>query len=206
MTHEPCSIAFFLHSPSRGGAQIIFLRLAKAMAEAGHRVAIVCQVGADHEVAERSPLVEYHFLDAPKVRQSIVPLARFCREWQADVLISALLHNNLCAILSKFLAFGATKVVVTEHAPIAQLIESNGWNKWLLCAAIRVLYTYADAVVAVSQGVLDEVRQLAPNMQLSRLVYNPIIDDDRLERCGRPVATTRSVRHFVPLLALAECP
>jgi glycosyltransferase involved in cell wall biosynthesis len=187
MTNSKKSVALLLHSPSRGGAQIAFIRLAKALAAAGYRVAIVCQVGTLHEVAERSPLIEYHFLNAPRVRHAILPLMKFCKEWKADIVISALLHTNLCAILTKMLSLGSFRVVVTEHAPLKNLIASNRWNYSLLSRAIRFFYRRADAVIAVSQGVLDEVLHIAPGVRLSRVVYNPIIDNEVVKLSELPI-------------------
>lgn len=183
------SVALFTHSLSGGGVQIAFVRLAEELADAGYRVAIVCQVAADATIAIPEAKFEVHILDTPHVRQIIRPFSKFTREWHPDVVISSLPHNNIMMIVTKLLSFSNWKLIITEHGPLNNLIEfSNDVRFRVLPYVIPFLYPFADATVAVSKGIADELRQFAPRITRLAVIYNPIVP--RREAIAAPPVRT----------------
>ena len=170
------SVVLFTHSLSGGGVQIAFVRLAEELADTGYRVAIVCQVAAEATVAMPQAKFEVHVLGTPHVRQLIRPFLKFTKEWRPDVVISSLPHNNIMMIITKLLSFSNWKLIITEHGPLTNLIEfSNDVRFKVLPYVIPVLYPFADAVVAVSRGIADELRRFAPRISRLVVIYNPIV-------------------------------
>jgi glycosyltransferase involved in cell wall biosynthesis len=175
------SILMFLPSVAIGGAEVALVRLAGAFAAAGHRVAIAVQTAATGESIAIPPTVELVVLGIRHTRASPFALARFAVRWQADAIIAALPHNNVAAIVAGKIAgirYGRHLcVVVTEHAPVAQLIAAHkGLRYRMLPLLQRLLYPMADAVVCASSGVAAELRAALPMRTVVRTIFNPIVE------------------------------
>lgn len=188
------SVVLFTHSLSGGGVQIAFVRLAEELADAGYRVAIVCQVAAEVSVTVPREKFEVYILDTPHVRQLIRPFLKFTKEWRPDVVISSLPHNNIMMIITKILSLSNWKLIITEHGPLSDLIGFSSDVRFkVLPYVIPVLYPFADAVVAVSKGIADELRRFAPRISRLVVIYNPIVQKRvsaaLLDEQGRAVVT-----------------
>jgi glycosyltransferase involved in cell wall biosynthesis len=172
------SIAFFLHTLDVGGLQLTLLRLAMQLRRLGFQVCIVVQKPGG-ELASRVPKeIEIVSIDAPRTMFSVVPLARFLRKRRPQVLVSGLIHGNLAVVLAARMV-GGIKTLLTEHAPPRSLIAAYGnWRFRVLPPLIRRLYPYADAVVAVSRGVREELLSMLPGGISVDLIYNPVVPDD----------------------------
>lgn len=191
----PISIAFFLPTIAIGGAEIAMLRLAEAFGGAGHRVVLVVQHAADGPVLPLPPGVEFVLLGAPRTSTTPFALARFARRWQADVLISALSHNNLAAIVAGMIARGFYRrrlhVVVTEHAPLGALIEAHkGIRYRLLPCLVKLLYPRAGAVVCASHGIAAEFESLLGKRARVTTVYNPVVKASCASYSNHPAAAS----------------
>jgi glycosyltransferase involved in cell wall biosynthesis len=175
---RPRSVAVLIQSLEMGGAQIAMLQLAIRLRANGYRVAVVVQ--ADRYPAELTVPEDMDFfsLSRPRVSATVLPLLRFARAWRPDVIVSALPHNNLIAIVASVLSGYRFGVIATEHAPLDRLIDHyGGWRFRVLPALLRRLYPLADAVVGVSNGIADELRGLAPGVARIRAIHNPLVDE-----------------------------
>jgi glycosyltransferase involved in cell wall biosynthesis len=107
----------------------------------------------------------------------VAAFGRFVAGWKPDFVISCLPHNNLAAIAARILRRGRWHLIVTEHAPVHQLVEHyKGWRYRILPIAIRLFYPLADAVVAVSGGVAQGLERIAPRLKPVEVIFNPLVD------------------------------
>ncbi len=99
-------------------------------------------------------------------------LAQYIRAVRPHVLISALPGPNSIAVCAAQLAHRAVPVVAT----VWNNVSADYTPEWL--EASRTLYPLADAVVAVSKGVAESVRQsLGVDAERLRTIYSPIPAD-----------------------------
>ncbi len=197
-------IAMFIYAPTGGGAQRRSITLANAFAERGHRVdfVVVRSRGLSH--SELSPRVRLFGFDRnwgpieARVRRtlrhrgvetalSVPALARYLRRERPDLLLSSASHVNLVSLLAWKLARRPMPLVlrVSNHpsanlnlySPMQKIIRR--YLRWLA----RRIYPWADAVIAVSDGVADDLARIThmPRERI-RTIYNPIVTPEFLAR------------------------
>jgi exopolysaccharide biosynthesis WecB/TagA/CpsF family protein len=171
------SIAFFMHDLSGGGVEHMRLRLAAAFVARGHSVTIIVQIARGALRQQVPPDVTLVELGRARTWRSIVPLARFLRAQRPNVLFSSLDHNNAAALCARILAGRGTKIVICQHNAVSAEAAS-GWKYRVVPMLYRILAPWADAIIAVSGGVADD---LAAATGLSRgrisVISNPVVSD-----------------------------
>jgi len=113
-------------------------------------------------------------------------LADQLRLIQPDALLSALINCNLTAILAQRFLNGF-KVVASEHNTPSISLRSQTAAGTVL-RMMRCLYPKADRIVAVSQGVADDLIALL-NLPPEKVtvIYNPIVTPELFERAQKPI-------------------
>ena len=92
----------------------------------------------------------------------MLALARHLRQERPDVLLTALVHVNVAALLAGLLAPCSTRVVVTEHNQISRNIPPNpSATLRLAYRLVPFLYPRAAQIIAVSDGVADDLARFA---------------------------------------------
>lgn len=114
------------------------------------------------------------------------------REYRPTHILGAADDVNCMALLVTRLFARHVRVVVSVHNTLSQqILKSNGANRWKLRAirfAMRVLYPRAAGVVAVSEGVADDLsRQIHMDRQRISVIYNPVITDDFYKKVKEPL-------------------
>src|ERR1051325_7035678 len=168
------SIAFVINSLTDGGAERALIQLIERMREqlAGFRTHLVL---LDQE-EERHPVpmwVEKHVLDARhSVVTSTIRLFRIMRKLRPAVALSFLNRAN-CATVIAAQALGQ-RCIISERVHTTSHFNSGpvaGLNKGM----VRLTYGLADKVIAVSQGVRND---LVENYGIARrkvqVIHNPI--------------------------------
>lgn len=183
-------IALYLPTLAGGGAETVFLRLAGAMLRCGRRVDFVLD-RAEGPLLEsaRATGAALHALEAPRTVSALRPLARWIDAERPDVLLSAISHNNLAAIVAARLARHRCRVVVGEHAALlAHSRQMGGWRHRLMPLLARLVYPLADAVVGVAHGVSEElVKDLGLPRHKVATIWNPVVTEDFAARAAAPL-------------------
>lgn len=193
----PYHVAVLISGFATGGVPRVMTTLAGALAERGHRVDLLA-VCADGPALERLPAL-VRLVDLRDWRRlptrptgnrsrravlSAPAVARYLRSEAPDVLLSGGNYVNLAAVAGRALARVALPVVVTHHAHLALEARRKPLVRW----SVRHVYSRADRVVAVSQGVADELRQ-ATGLAPPRLtaIYNPAAPARIAEHAREPL-------------------
>jgi glycosyltransferase involved in cell wall biosynthesis len=119
----------------------------------------------------------------------LVMLARYMRANRPQALLAALPTPNLLAVWARRLAGVKTRVVVSQHNTLSQTIgTSPKWRKRFLPPLVHRGYLMADAIVAVSHGVADDLTACAgiPHDRVTT-IYNPIVSDTLRAEKREPV-------------------
>ena len=129
----------------------------------------------------------------PPELRCLPELIRYLRQERPAALLAAASYANLAAIWAGRAAGAATRIAVSEHGPLSIATEGphrRGQRRWrVLRPLVRRLYPQAGAIVAVSDGVADDLARTAalPRSRIATL-YNPVVDGTLHERARVAVA------------------
>lgn len=183
-------IAIFVSSWPRGAIQRLMLNLAEEFAAAGHQIDLLAPRGsapAEGLLANLRLVTLAPRLSAlPGIcrhKRWFVPLAlpalvRYLRRERPAALLTGGEWPNVVALAARRLAGGQARVVVSEHIHVGASTAGATERKRrrLLPRLMARLYPGADAIVAVSEGVRQDLlaRFPLPPAQV-HTVYNPVI-------------------------------
>jgi len=109
----------------------------------------------------------------------ILPIAAHLQASRPDVLVSALPKSNINAVLAKYYSATSTRVVVGAHINMstqeAECYSSGKSKLRYMRPLMQRCYRRADAVVAVSEGVAEDIANyLGLDQGHVTTIYNPI--------------------------------
>jgi tyrosine-protein phosphatase YwqE/glycosyltransferase involved in cell wall biosynthesis len=182
-------VAFFLPAMYGGGAERIVLALAGGIASRGIPVHLVLARREGPFLAEVPGSVQIVDLHARRDLLALRALVRYLRKEKPRVLFSGL-HTNLIALWARRLARGSTRVIVCEHNTLSSRVQhyaSDARMRWMP-RLIRWFYPWADGIVAVSEGVADDLAREAkiPRDRI-RVIYNPIVTPELWTKALTPL-------------------
>jgi len=128
----------------------------------------------------------------PATLRYLLDLTRYLKRRQPRALVCALTYTNLAGLWARELAGARTRVLVSEHIHLSRDLQDNrnakNWKWRFVAPLIHRVYPWADAIVAVSNGVADDLSRFA-NLRRSRIVtiYNPMVNAELLEKAKVPV-------------------
>jgi glycosyltransferase involved in cell wall biosynthesis len=116
------------------------------------------------------------------------PLAAALKERRPFALFAATTYMNLEALLAQRLAGVEMRVVVSERNALRRNRLAAGWSGAFLSRLVGRAYGQAAAVVAVSDGVADDLARWTglPRTRI-RTIYNPVVTPALLRQQAEPV-------------------
>ena len=201
-----------------GGAERAMLNLATALADQGHRVDLVMGRKEGHFLAEVPDKVNLIDLKVRSARQllpamlkmprvagtlatsllrprapwilgAVLGLAAYLNHRRPAALLSALSYPNIAAVLARRLSSASTRVVISVHNHLSVATARAGRaSEKNFPQLARRLYPEADRIIAVSDGVADD---LAQTIRLARTristIYNPVFRPDLMTLAQAPL-------------------
>jgi glycosyltransferase involved in cell wall biosynthesis len=116
-------------------------------------------------------------------------LVRYLRQERPLALLAAEPRLNCEAVWARRLAQGTTRLAVSEHLHLSRSkFGSARWRKPYLPHLLRRTYMAADAIIAVSDGVADD---LAASTGIPRTrimtIYNPVVTPELQTKAQEPL-------------------
>lgn len=176
-------ILFIINSLEGGGAERMMCLVAAAVAEAERHwrvsLATLDQERDSYALSERVTRIRLN--TGGSLLWSMIALRRLLRLERPDVVISFLTRSNCAAIACSRLA--GIPCVVSERVHTTSHLSSDRGRR-LKKALIRCLYPYADRIVAVSQGIRDDlVEHYGVSARQVVTIHNPV-DAERIRRAA----------------------
>ena len=169
--------------------------LATEFARSGVRVSLVLPTATGPYLSRVPPDVQIVDLDCARVVSSLPGLVGYLRRERPDALLSAMTHANVIALWARRLAGVRTRLVVSERNTLSRTSRSSPvLRRELMPRLAKRFYPWADAIVAVSSGVADDLAEVAslPRERIT-VIHNP--DRFRLAhqtfRTGAPPSVVR---------------
>ncbi|BAU50347.1 glycosyl transferase [Sulfurifustis variabilis] len=164
----------------------MILNLCAGLAERVRRLDLVLVRADSAHVTDLPASVRIVNLNARHTFTSLLPLARYLRRERPSVLLAAKDRAIRVAVVARVLARVPLRLVGRIGTTVSAALAGRGaWRLAVWRAGMRLFYPGADLIVAVSQGVADDIvhlAQLAPDRV--RVVPNPVWTP-RLERLAR---------------------
>jgi glycosyltransferase involved in cell wall biosynthesis len=201
-----------------GGAERNWLILAEAFAQRGHRVDLVLGSRTGHfadvappgvrviDLGIRGPLpLVRAVLGDPRRALSLAPalgafpppwilgaapaLADYLARERPDALLSALGYSNVAALWARARSGVDVRVVISERNTLSVRAAQATARRWrVLPEVARRWYPRADAILAVSRGVADDLsRTLGLPRERIAVTTNPVVTPDLAARAAAPL-------------------
>jgi len=179
-------IAIFIPSLEGGGAERIMVILANGFAQRGLAVDLVLARAIGPYLTEVDPAVRVVDLVQPRVILCLPALVRYLRIHRPGAMLSALSHANVVAIMARLCARVDTRLVVSEHITYSVQIQyAKTLRARMMTPLMRYLYPRADAVIAVSQGVAEDLAEvLGLPLESITVAYNPVVTQTLFEQAN----------------------
>lgn len=179
----------FVPSLCGGGAERVMVNLARGLSERGIQVDVVLAKAQGVFLAHVPCGARVVDLGAGRVHQALPGLVRYLRRARPDCVLSAMNHANLVAVLANLLSGNRARTVASVHNTLSiEVNQARTLRMKLTPLLVRVFYRWADGVVAVSEGVAED---LAGRTSLDReritVIYNPVVTSDLLARAEGPL-------------------
>ncbi|MGB9794641.1 glycosyltransferase [Caldisericum exile] len=189
MSKKVNKVAFYLPNLGGGGAERSMLNLIREFVKHGFIVDLVLANATGPYLNQVPSEVKIINLRSLHVSKSLPKLTKYLRENKPDVLISSLDHANIVAIIAKLLSFRRTKIIVRVDSTLSQELKNLSTLKGkLIPLLMKVFYRYVDFIVAVSEGVKEDLTSfLKIPKDKVKVIYNPVISSDIFEKAKEPV-------------------
>lgn len=174
---KPKKLAVSMHTLYNGGVERVMLNLIQGFLERGIAVDLVL------DFLEYSPFVKLLpegvrvvKLGVTSTKERLPKLMGYLRRERPDALLSATHFANEIACMAVKLTGVPTRLVLSEHTNLSSDIRDSGKARAkLLPVTTRTIYPMADAIVAVSDGVADDMCRVSGlAREKVTTVYNPI--------------------------------
>lgn len=149
------------------------------------RLAALRAAGHDWSALLRPVLLAPH---ASRALRHLPALARYLARERPAALLSAKTPVNLMALWARRLADVRTRLVISEVSQLSAIATADRPAKRSqLPRLVARFYGDADAIVAVSAGVADDLATLAGlDRGHIRVIYNPVVDEHFSVRAAKP--------------------
>jgi glycosyltransferase involved in cell wall biosynthesis len=175
---QPRHVAVYMHTLYNGGVERVMLNLIQGFLTRGIRVDLVL------DFLEYSPFekllpegARIVLLGVRSTRERLPKFIGYLKSEQPDAVLSATHFANEIACVAKKLAGVKTRLVLSEHTNLSSDIRDSAGRvrPRILAATTRWIYPLADAVVAVSDGVAEDMCRVSGLARAKvTTIYNPI--------------------------------
>lgn len=184
-------ISIFLPALAGGGAERAMLHLAEGLAEQGYPTDLVLAQAEGDYLASVPASIRIIDLQArsPVIVSKTLALRRYLQQEQPAVLLSAL-DIFSSAIWAQRLSGVSTRIIFCVQTYLSRQFRNHqpytmGQVRPHL---VRWFYPWADAIVAASQGVAEDVSRLThlPIEQI-QVIHNPVVTPQVLQKMQEPI-------------------
>lgn len=182
-------LAVFVPSLRGGGAERVMLTLAGSFSRRGYAVDLLLPQATGPYLGQVAGGVRVVDLGVRRVLASLPRLVEYLRRQRPAALLSTLSHANMVALWARRIARAPTRVIVRESNTLSVNARFAPRRRQRIIPLLaRHYYPWADAVVAVSDGVAEDlVREVGVPRERVCVLPNPVITPELLALAKVPL-------------------
>lgn len=181
MQPTPARVLWVLPRLVFGGVERVSLQLARGLADRGMACAFALRRADGGLTREAAQRFEVHKLGSGSLASFVPALVNVLRTWRPTHVVTAFADVGLLSVLALRLS-GVDAVLVhgVHNVHVVRGAASDPWTRLrhhLYKLGASPVYARADAVVAVSAGIEQEIRALYRRQpRRLALIHNPVVD------------------------------
>jgi glycosyltransferase involved in cell wall biosynthesis len=174
-------LAILQHNLVSGGCERMMINLATEWSKRGIAVDLVLVTREGAYLPLVPPEVRIVDLGAKRTLTAVAPLVRYLWRERPRAILSGLVHINTIALLAKAVAPGTRLVISERNTPSVDRKDRQPAAR-LGYRLAPYLYRRADAIIAVSAGVADDLSASTglPRQRIN-VINNPVVTDQTLD-------------------------
>ena len=174
-------IVFFLWDFGQAGAEIVVLHLSNYLSDKGHEVQILT-INSKDQLSERlNTEVRLTTFNKKRIIASLIPLIRFMRTENIDCFVANVWPITVVSVIANFFCSGfRQKLFLIEHINLGEESKQEQRSKlFKLCQRLSIsfLYNRVHKVIAVSNGVGEDLIRKGLRREKTKVIYNPAYPD-----------------------------
>lgn len=181
-------VAIFISFSGQGGVEHMVGKLAGGFLEAGLSVDLVLARAEGEHLATVPDGVRIVKLNVRHTTQALPGLIRYLKENQPDALLAAKERAIRIAILARWLSGCKMRLAGRLGTTVsAALKDKSALRRWTWFTGMRLFHPRMDTVIAVSQGVKDDIMAITgqPDSHI-RVIPNPVITPELYRKAAEP--------------------
>jgi glycosyltransferase involved in cell wall biosynthesis len=202
MTNSSVDIAIFMRCLYEGGAERAMINLARNYIERGFNVDLVLVRAEGGYMKQLPPEIRLIDLKAENKLSILPKLIRYLRQENPTTLLTTLHYPCEIAILAKRLSGVSTRVIVCEQNTLSQEAKKIAQTSVKLTPlAAKLFYPLADGIIAVSEGVAEDLAKITkiPCKRIE-VIYNPVVTLEVFDRAKETVEHPWFQSQEIPLI------
>lgn len=173
-------VAFFIPHFAGGGVERVAVNLSEEYLRLGVNVDFVLVNANGVPLGSLPKDARIINLKTKRVLFALPSLIRYLRDEQPDAIFSAPLHTHIILLLAKMISGSRVRTMLHIGNHVSTQVKNSGkLQERAYPTLLWLLKKYADAFVAVSEGVADDLAHATKiPLEKIRIVYNPVYRDE----------------------------
>ncbi|MDA0685144.1 MAG: glycosyltransferase [Bacteroidetes bacterium] len=175
LSNERRRIAIVLPNLGGGGAERLHVYLANDWVERGHDVEILLMQSWGELLPLLSPRVRVVDLKSSRVRNIFRPLSMYLKRVQPDATLAAMWSLTSASVIAWMLSGRRGRLFLSDHSMLSiSCVTEHGLSTRFVGGVIRMTYPFATGIIAVSEGVKEDLCRLGGlRPDDVEVIYNP---------------------------------
>jgi glycosyltransferase involved in cell wall biosynthesis len=173
---ESLKLAVVRPTMGQGGADRVTLNLLRGLDQGRFDVTLVLGRAEGAFMDDIPGHVRVVSLDVGNVWRAWIPLARCLKALDPDIVLSTSSGTNVVAIVARSISKQSYRLVLSERNVLYH--GGKTFKRRVIVRLKKLLYSRADQITAVSQGVKDDLVRLGIPADRIQVVYNPVVTPD----------------------------
>ncbi len=168
-------VVFFLWDFGRGGAETVAFNLSNYLCEKGNEVHILTINSKDELSGRLDKRVRFTTFNKKRIISSLIPLIRFMRTENIDCFVANTWPVTVVSVVASFFCSGfRKKLFLIEHCNLGEEFKHRSkLFRLFLRSSISILYNRVHKVIAVSNGVGEDLIRQGLRREKTKVIYDP---------------------------------
>jgi glycosyltransferase involved in cell wall biosynthesis len=194
---EPCNkqerirVCLFISSFGSGGVERMLVNLAKGIDRFGVGVDLIVNQADSPYLSNLTARIQLHEINQASALQRTQWLAEHLRRTKPNALLSAKSSDDRIALDARRISGVKTPIFLRPGTNFSQRDKARRlrpFRNWIEFRELKRLFTEADGIIAVSQGVADDIHnRFGIPARKTRVIPNPTVTPEIHQLAAQPV-------------------